>query len=84
MNDLGCRAYERMATPSTTCTRSTSVSTVTGGFDTVNEDSTLQFCIPIARAWALPVGDTIFAARVRDQAGNFSAPQEIVVRVTGE
>lgn len=85
INDLGCRAYERMATPSTTCTRATEPrGTTTSIFANVNPDSTLQFCIPIARAWALPLGETIFAARVRDQSGTFSAPQEIVVRVTGD
>jgi len=58
------------------CTR-----TPSGSFATVNSLSTTQFCIPIAKAWAFPAGDTVVAVRVRDQAGNLGPVQEMVVRV---
>ena len=76
INDLGCRAYGAFAAPFSTCTRTSS-----GGFASVNSVSQVQFCIPIAKAWAFPVGDTVVAARVRDDAGNLGPGQEIVVRV---
>ncbi|HVN85588.1 MAG TPA: hypothetical protein VMW17_12170 [Candidatus Binatia bacterium] len=81
INDLGCRAYGRQPT---VCTRKLGVPTGVGsvqGFATVDSTSQVQFCIPIAKAWAFPVGDTIVAARVRDQAGNLGPEQKIVVRV---
>jgi hypothetical protein len=52
-----------------------------GDFVFLNGSSALQFCLPIAAAWAFPAGDTIVAARVRDTAGNVGAAREIVVRV---
>jgi len=77
INDLGCRAFERSARPSVfACTR-----TPGGSFATVSSLSTTQFCIPIAKAWAFPAGDTVVAVRVRDQAGNLGPVQEMVVRV---
>jgi len=74
INDLGCRAIE--PSPGFACTRAAS-----GSFAVVNPASTIQFCIPIAKAWAFPAGDTIAAARVRDAYGNPGEVQEIVVRV---
>jgi len=80
-SDLGCRAFSLSANQA--CTRN-----ATGGaggsnfsFAFVNDLSQIQFCLPIARAWALPVGDTVVAARVRDHAGNLGPVKEIVVRV---
>jgi hypothetical protein len=40
-----------------------------------------QFCIPIAKAWAFPDGDTIVAAQVRDNSGAVGSPREMVVRI---
>ena len=79
MNDLGCRAFDRMP-GSTPCTRGNAKS-ANGPFALVSRDSQQQFCIPITRAWALPEGDTIVAARVRDVTGNFGEPREIVLRI---
>jgi hypothetical protein len=53
------------------------------GFGFVDRDSSVQFCLLIARPWAFPAGDTVVAARVRDTGGGLSDPVEIVVRVTG-
>lgn len=43
--------------------------------------SQMRFGLPIARATAFPVGDTVVAARVRDVAGVLGDRREIVVRV---
>lgn len=75
INDLGCRAFDLGSPPENACTRKPPL------FGTVNNASDLQFCIPIAKAWAFPVGDTVVAARVRDQAGNLGLVRKIVVRV---
>jgi hypothetical protein len=78
INDLGCRAFERSGRPSVfPFTR-----TPGGSFATVSSLSTTQFGIPIAKAWAFPVGDTVVSVRVRDQAGNVGPVREMVVRVS--
>jgi len=41
----------------------------------------VQFCLPIALAWAFPVGDTVLAVRVRDILGNSGEIREIIVRI---
>jgi hypothetical protein len=51
------------------------------GYAFVDDSSKVQFCLPIARAWAFPVGDTVIAARVRDILGNAGEIREIIVRV---
>jgi hypothetical protein len=77
INDLGCRAYDRQAKDANSaCTR-----TPSGEFAMVNPVSAVQFCIPIAKAWAFPLGDTVVAVRVRDDAGNLGPVREMVVRV---
>jgi len=77
INDLGCRAYDRQAKMAMgACTR-----TPSGGFSLVNPVSVVQFCIPIAKAWAFPVGDTVVAVRVRDDAGNLGPVREMLVHV---
>jgi hypothetical protein len=50
----------------------------------VSRATTVQFCIPIARAWAFPEGDTIVAARVRNLTGTVGPPREMVVRIASE
>jgi hypothetical protein len=84
INDLGCRVNDgtgapRGRQPIDACTR-----TDRGEYAFVDPNSSIQFCLPIARAWAFPTGDTIVAARVRDTAGTLSTVREIVVRVPGD
>ena len=43
--------------------------------------TTMQFCIPIARAWAFPEGDTVVAARVRDVTRQIGPEKQIVIRI---
>lgn len=85
IDDLGCRVNDGSGTPAgrsaaNACTRMDP--TFEYGF--VADRSELQFCLPIARAWSFPVGDTIVAARVRDVTGTFSETREIVIRVEPE
>lgn len=82
MNDLGCRAYDRMASTARPCTRSPLANGRSDSpFALVARESEIQFCIPIAKAWALANGETVFAARVRDVEMRYSDVMEIVVRV---
>jgi hypothetical protein len=81
MNDLGCRTNDGTGQPvgrppASACTR-----TEFGDFAVADPTSTVQFCVPIAKAWSFPVGDTTVAARVRSTNGGLSAVGEIVVRV---
>lgn len=82
--DLGCRFNDGTGTPAgrtdlNACTRDAGAT-----YSFVSDDADLQYCLPIARAWAFPPGDTIVAVRVRDRAGRLSAPVEMVIRVEGQ
>lgn len=87
INDFGCRVndgtgqMQARAATIDACTRSDAPGG--SGFGFVDRDSSVQFCLLIARPWAFPAGDTVVAARVRDTGGGLSDPVEIVVRVTG-
>jgi hypothetical protein len=82
INDLGCRADDGFGNPRgrpgpSACTRLAP----TGKVAPVADGTTAQFCVPIARAWAFPEGDTLVAARVRDTAGVIGPAKEIVIRI---
>lgn len=80
INDLGCRAFDRQAQPGNGAfTKPAGAPDV---WHLVDSRSQLQFGVPIAKAWAFPLGDTIVAVRVRDFTGALSPVEEIVVRVT--
>lgn len=85
VNDLGCRVNDGRGipqarlTPGDACTRDAK----SGDFRFVDPRSTTQFCLPIARSWAFPPGDTIVRARLRDEAGLLGETREIVVRAGG-
>lgn len=76
VNDLGCRAHAAPATQMP-CTRLPVTLTDTP----LTLTAEVQFCLPIARTWRFPLGDTIVAARVRDQSGAVGPVAEMVVRV---
>jgi hypothetical protein len=83
INDLGCRVNDGTGQPlgrlgDSPCTHPNATS---GEFAFVSPATTVQYCLPIAAAWAFAPGDTIVAARVRDTSGLLSTPQQIVVRV---
>lgn len=82
--DLGCRFNDGTGAPvgrngNNACTRD-----VGALFSFVDARTELQYCLPIAKAWAFPPGDTIVAARVRDLAGRVSEVREIVIRVPSD
>lgn len=84
VNDLGCRFNDgtgapRGRTATAACTRDAGAL-----YDFTDPRSELQFCLPIAKAWAFPPGDTVVAARVRDVFGRVSAVREIVIRVASD
>ncbi|MEO8604924.1 MAG: hypothetical protein ABI629_20320, partial [bacterium] len=85
VHDMGCRFadgagnFQAVQSDDTACTRS---NRTTFGFGFADRSSRLQFCGRIVSAWAFPDGDTIVAARVKDQQNReFGAVREIVVRV---
>lgn len=84
INDFGCRVNDGTGQPigrqsdQVACTLADGTSS---GFGFVGFDTTMQFCIPIARAWSFPVGDTVVVARVRDIGGRTSAARAMVVRI---
>lgn len=86
INDLGCRVNDGTGQPrgrdasSEACTQTDAPGGF--GFGFVDVATTVQFCLPIARAWSFPDGDTIVSARLRDLDGNVGFPAEIVVRIT--
>lgn len=83
IDDMGCRFDNGRGLPlgnrdtTEACTRSDQGF----GFSFVDRRSVIQYCAPIASAWAFPVGDTTVAAQVKDTSGNFGTPREIVVRI---
>jgi hypothetical protein len=84
INDLGCRAEDIRGEPrgragSSACTRIPPANDP--DFVSESPPSTIQFCLPIARAWAFPEGDTTVAVRVRDVSGLIGAAREIVIRI---
>lgn len=79
--DLGCRINDGTGQPlartaTAACTRDAGAI-----YAFSNARTELQYCLPIARAWGFPPGDTIVAARVRDLGGHLSVVHEIVIRV---
>lgn len=85
INDLGCRVNDGVGLPlarvTSTDACTSSHSGGASGFAFVNGQSTMQFCLPIARPWAFPLGDTTVAVRLRDEGGNLGEVSEMVVRV---
>jgi hypothetical protein len=82
--DLGCRFNDGTGSPqgrnaNNACTRDLGAL-----FSFVDSRTELQYCLPIAKAWAFPPGDTIVAARVRDVGGSVSEVHELVIRVPSD
>jgi len=64
INDLACR-FETFIESEASCTQ-----TKNGDYSFIAKDSTTQFCMIVARAWAFPPGVTLLSVRVRDTEGN--------------
>jgi hypothetical protein len=84
INDFGCRVNDGEGMPLARVQRADAC-TVTPSldFDFVDPNSTAQYCAFIARPFEFAFGDTVLAARVRDETGAYGPRAEIVVRVTG-
>lgn len=74
LNDMACR-FETFNDPESACTVDKN-----GDFRFASDDTTQQFCMIVARAWAFPEGDTIVTARVRDMKGNPGPAKKIRIR----
>jgi len=81
IDDLGCRVSDGAGAPRGRIAHTACTLDATSEYGFVEPSSEIQYCLPIAKAWGFPLGDTIVAARVRDVAGQTSAPRELVVRV---
>lgn len=84
INDLGCRSEDGYGLPmgrrsSNPCTRIPPANDA--AFVRSRGATQAQFCVPIARAWAFPEGDTVVAVRVRDIQGTTGAVREMVIRI---
>lgn len=64
INDFGCR-FETFVQSDSSCTMSKN-----GDYSFVSKDTTLQFCMIVARSWGFPEGKTLLSVRVRDSEGN--------------
>lgn len=64
INDFACR-FETFLQPDSACTVDKN-----GDFAFERPESTLQFCMVVARAWAFQPGETILSVRLRDTEGN--------------
>ncbi len=64
LNDLSCR-FELFAESQSACTLNRYED-----WEFKNPETTVQFCMMVARAWSFPVGKTLVSARLRDRTGN--------------
>jgi len=74
LNDFACR-FEIFLQPDSACTVDKN-----GEFDFESKESTLQFCMVVAKAWAFPPGNTMLAVRVLDTDGNPGPIKQMRVR----
>ena len=81
INDLGCRTDDGMGIAQGRSGRFCTRAAQTGLIAPVTAGTQVQFCLPVAKAWAFPGGDTIVAARVRDMGGQIGPVVEMVIRV---
>jgi hypothetical protein len=83
INDLGCRTDDGMGAPrgrsaNLPCTR---IPPTNDPAFVSAPSRGVQFCLPIARAWAFPEGDTTVAVRVRNVEGTIGPAREMVIRI---
>jgi hypothetical protein len=74
INDFACR-FETFLQPDSACTVDKN-----GEFAFERKESTLQFCMVVARAWAFPLGDTLLSVRLRDTDGNPGPIKQVRMR----
>ena len=82
MNDLGCRFDNGSGSP-TSRTCADSCISFEGEARCASSSTTSQFCAQIPKTiLELPLGDTLFVVRLRDDQGNVGEPARMIVRVT--
>src|SRR5207302_9910176 len=64
INDFACR-FETFIESDSSCTMSPN-----GDYAFMNKETTTQFCMLVAHAYAFPEGDTLLSVRLRDVDGN--------------
>lgn len=74
LNDLSCR-FEVFIESASACTV-----TKTGDFSFLSQDSKVQFCMIVARAWNFQLGDTVISVRLRDKEGNPGPVKKMILR----
>ncbi|MDX2167505.1 MAG: hypothetical protein SF182_10595 [Deltaproteobacteria bacterium] len=83
MNDLGCRVDNGQGEPRARSAAEACTQNRSGEFAFVSAGATVQYCLPIAAAWAFPGGDTVIAVRLLDVSGTAGEVREIVLRNAG-
>ncbi len=74
LNDLSCR-FETFIESDASCTNAPN-----GDFSFLSDDSTVQFCMVVARKWRFAEGDTTVSVRMRDREGNPGPISQFVLR----
>jgi hypothetical protein len=74
INDFSCR-FETFIESESSCTLSPS-----GDYAFLNPQTTTQFCMIVAKAYAFPVGDTLLSVRLRDADGNPGPVKQMRIR----
>jgi hypothetical protein len=74
LNDMSCR-FETFIESAGSCTLNKQ-----GDFAFVAKDTVTQFCMVVAKAWNLPIGDTLFSVRLRDSKGDPGPVSQFIVR----
>lgn len=81
INDLSCRFKNGQGTPGGRNRDEACTAFEDGSYRFVGPGATVQFCALVNEAIRFASGDTEITARVRDQAGRWSAPRTMVIRI---
>ena len=74
LNDFSCR-FETFIESEMACTV-----TANGDFSFRKPDSTMQFCMMVAKAYQFDKGETLLTVRLRDREGNPGPPAQMRIR----
>ena len=74
INDLGCR-FETFIESDSSCTMNAN-----GDYAFMNKETTTQFCMLVAHAYAFPQGETLVSVRLRDVDGNPGPVKQMRIR----
>lgn len=77
INDYGC-PFESFTAPAFSCTVDSF-----GNQAFVAAETRTQFCLPVARTFEFPPGDTLCSVQVRDVSGTLGPLASVIVRVDG-